>query len=475
MIRYLILVTLLLCLPFLERYSMIFIVEFSCLISFIFFVSSSYFFSWLGFEISSLPIFFIIYLWGKQKEKIQALLSYLLYSIVGATFFLFSIFYLDFFWRENRERRSFLFNFFRFLPFLIKLPCFFFHLWLIMAHVEAPTLGRVVLASVLLKLGSFGFFLLSVRLNRIPAVMRVTGLIFLSYYLSSLNNLKLLIAFRRILSIAYFVVGIFLSREKRERTSFLIQFAHRVTSSLLFLLAGWVQSQTGTLNILWTRFFNQTWILFLFLYNSGTYVGLLFLSELLLLGSSQSFLLFIFIVSVLGSLSYNLLSPFFLLKKGRKETLTTFSPFLGIWSLFILNNFLLITFYQIRLKDYPLWGRKVYYGRKLLLSIKNWKFFINYLPLYFFPFSFWKAKRDKNKSQRKKEDPSNYSKSFYKNFKPTRNVSFIGSSWKYRTKEEKKEKDPQGESPLWWMRRQTDKENDNINITNQDKKKKKVV
>ena len=366
-LSYLVLLTLFLSLPFLETKAILWRVELCCLLCVFFFSSSSSFLAWLGFEISSLPIFLIIYLWGKQKEKMQALIAYLLYSVVGATFFLFSIFYLGFFIRDNQEAPSVFWRFVSYLPFIIKLPCFLFHLWLIMAHVEAPTVGRVVLASVLLKLGSFGFFLLSFQLNNLVFIFGRTGLLFLSYYLSSLNNLKLLIAYRRILSMRYFILGVYLASEKGSLASYLIQLTHRITSSLLFLLAGWVQGVRGTLNLAWTSFPRQVWRGFLFLYNSGTYVGLLFLSEVLLLGSSQGVFLFLLLVAVLGSLSYNLLAPIFLIKKISQ---TVFPPFFGVWALFILNNFFLVFFYLTSLIRTPLLGRESFLDRKISFQLK---------------------------------------------------------------------------------------------------------
>ena len=118
---YMTLLTILISLPFVERKAILLLVEGARVICVLFFLSASSFLSWLSFELSSLPIFFLILLWGKQKEKNQALLLYLVYSAVAARVFLFSFLFLD---GAPRRTSSFLIV----LPFLIKLPCFFLHL-----------------------------------------------------------------------------------------------------------------------------------------------------------------------------------------------------------------------------------------------------------------------------------------------------------------------------------------------------------
>jgi len=120
---------------------------------------------YIFFEISLLPLLFILLAWGYQVERIQARFYLLLYTIIGSLPFLRVLllmltFYNSLSWILFKYiRNSFFFIFFIvFFRFFIKLPVYGFHVWLPKAHVEAPAIGSIILAAVLLKLGVYGLF-----------------------------------------------------------------------------------------------------------------------------------------------------------------------------------------------------------------------------------------------------------------------------------------------------------------------------
>ena len=132
------------------------------------------------FETSLVPTFFLILGWGGQPERVLASFFLISYTALGSLPLLGSVLLINysskkktFFWMnyffENPPLRKIFFLLF-FLGFIIKLPLFGFHKWLTKAHVEAPVVGSMILAGVLLKLGVYGILRFSVvaELQKIP-------------------------------------------------------------------------------------------------------------------------------------------------------------------------------------------------------------------------------------------------------------------------------------------------------------------
>jgi NADH-quinone oxidoreductase subunit M len=224
-------------------------------------------------EIVLVPMFFLIGMWGGPRRE-YASVKFFLYTLFGSVFMLIAFLAIYFQAIEsgvanpwdmvelagaNIGTSSFQLWAFAgiFLGFAIKVPMWPFHTWLPDAHTEAPTIGSVLLAGVLLKMGTYGF--IRIALPILPegaaafapwiGVLAVIGIIYGSLCCLAQTQVKRLIAFSSVGHMGFVMLGIASMNEQGIQAALYGNIAHGVVTGLLFFLAGSMKERFHTYEI----------------------------------------------------------------------------------------------------------------------------------------------------------------------------------------------------------------------------------
>jgi proton-translocating NADH-quinone oxidoreductase chain M len=213
-------------------------------------------FFYIFFESVLIPMFLMIGIWGSRARKVRAAYQFFLYTLLGSLFMLLAILTIAFEtgttdyqvlltteWSESRQ--IFLWLAF-FASFAVKVPMVPFHIWLPEAHVEAPTAGSVMLAGVLLKLGTYGFIRFSIPLfpeasayfTPFMFTMSVVAIVYTSLTTLRQGDLKKIIAYSSVAHMGFVTLGLFTGNVVGLEGAMMIMLSHGWVSSALFLCVG---------------------------------------------------------------------------------------------------------------------------------------------------------------------------------------------------------------------------------------------
>jgi NADH-quinone oxidoreductase subunit M len=240
------------------------------------FMSLDIFLFYVFWEVMLVPMYFIIGVWGGPR-KLYAAIKFFLYTLAGSVLMLLGILALYFQYHTDTGIYTFNLNdlighatswplglqlwvFAAFaVGFAIKVPMFPFHTWLPDAHVEAPTAGSVILAGVLLKMGTYGFIRFSLPLlpqassdPRVVKVMVYLSIIAIIYgALVSLmqKDMKKLIAYSSVSHLGFCTLGIFALNPHGLEGSVIQQINHGISTGALFLIVGLIYERRHTREI----------------------------------------------------------------------------------------------------------------------------------------------------------------------------------------------------------------------------------
>nr|DBA43762.1 TPA_asm: ND4 [Bombus sichelii] len=293
------------------------------------FMSMNFLMFYFFYESSLLLIFYMIMKWGYSENRVLAAFYLMFYTLIFSLPMLFLIFKvledygsMNFFMLEIMNIKFDNFSFmYLFMSFLVKIPLYMFHGWLIKAHVEASFFSSMILASIMLKLGSYGmlrllliFKTMFINLYSLMA-LNLTGLLILSLICLFQFDMKLIIALSSVVHMGIMIMGMLSESKLGILGGLMMMISHGLVSSGLFYLVNMIYSQTNSRII----FVNKGMINFMpsmtmmwfmmCVFNSGAPISLNMVSEVFLLISLVGwfkYLFFILMIYCLLSFMYSI-------------------------------------------------------------------------------------------------------------------------------------------------------------------------
>ena len=238
------------------------------------FLALDFFLFYVFWEVVLVPMYFIIGVWGGPR-KLYAAIKFFLYTLAGSVLMLLGI--LTLYFQHFNQFGFYTFEIAElmklnlplaveqwvfwafFIGFAIKVPMFPFHTWLPDAHVEAPTAGSVILASVLLKMGTYGFIRFSLPLLpkasiepwivQILVGLSIVGILYGALVSLMQKDWKKLVAYSSVSHLGFCTLGIFALNPNGIAGSVIQQVNHGISTGMLFLIVGIVYERRHTREI----------------------------------------------------------------------------------------------------------------------------------------------------------------------------------------------------------------------------------
>jgi NADH-quinone oxidoreductase subunit M len=228
------------------------------------FMAQDLFLFYIFWEFTLVPMYFLIGIWGGPR-RIYAAIKFFLYTMAGSILMLLAILWLGIYQGSfsvpelielggiPAEIQLWLFIAFA-AAFAIKVPMWPLHSWLPDAHVEAPTAGSVILAGVLLKMGTYGFIRFNLPLfpeaaiQAAPwmALLAVIGIIYGAAVSYAQGDAKKLVAYSSVSHLGFVMLGLFAMNPQGIQGGILQMINHGLSTGALFLLVGMIYEQTHT-------------------------------------------------------------------------------------------------------------------------------------------------------------------------------------------------------------------------------------
>jgi NADH-quinone oxidoreductase subunit M len=233
------------------------------------FMSMDFLVFYVFWEVMLVPMYFLIGVWGGPR-KLYAAIKFFLYTLVGSVLMLVGILAIYFYQHDVAGIYSFDILGFQklgfptdlqwwvflafFVGFAIKVPMFPFHTWLPDAHVEAPTAGSVILAGVLLKMGTYGFVRFSLPMFpwatmhflKPLLILSLIGIIYGALVAMMQKDMKSLVAYSSVSHLGFVMLGVFAATPVSLQGGILQMINHGISTGALFLIVGIVYERRHT-------------------------------------------------------------------------------------------------------------------------------------------------------------------------------------------------------------------------------------